>query len=293
MATSEVVVVQEQQTPTRVHIRWMIVRDIPEVLDIEQKSFKKPWEKVDFFDQLRKRDCMGMVAEVGEKVVGFMVYEFAKDHFRLINIAVHPDYRGKGIGEQLILKLQGKLGSNGRTHIVALVPESCLKVESFFKKYGITIHPTENKGQMIYKPVFAAMTKKDTDEAQVIEDELLRDHGREPRDIGAMIANSSRYGIVARDKSSGVLLGYVLYERDHKGIALNGEFGVIVGTGYRRHGIGRKLVEELVGQKLPITLYSVCLTCEDQVDFLKAVGVPIPKLERFVNVEWKPDYQTA
>lgn len=292
MSSLAVETVETKATKERknAHIRWLIRRDIPEVLDIERKSFKEPWNEDDFLVHLRHRNCIGMVAEVGEKVIGFFIYELHSAHLRLINLAVHPDYRGQGIGEQATLKLQSKL-SYQRTHIVALVPESCLEVQSFFKRYDInaSVRLTENKGKMTCKPVFSTMTKKDVAEVQVMEDEVLHEHDREPQNIGEMIAKGSRYGIIARDKSSGVLLGYVLYERDNKGIVLNGEFGVIVGHEYRKCGIGRALVQELVKQKLPINLYDVCPTCKNQVEFLRAVGVPVPKLQHFVNVEWRPE----
>ena len=58
-----------------VHIRWMIRRDMPEVLEIEQSSFEFPWTEEDFIRCLRQRNCIGMVAEYDEKVVGFMIYE--------------------------------------------------------------------------------------------------------------------------------------------------------------------------------------------------------------------------
>ena len=37
-----------QQQEVRVHIRWMIRRDMPEVLDIEQCGFEFPWSEEDF-----------------------------------------------------------------------------------------------------------------------------------------------------------------------------------------------------------------------------------------------------
>src|SRR5690606_11527131 len=55
----------------RVHIRWMIRRDMPEVLQIEKASFEFPWYEDDFIRCLRQRNCIGMVAEQGERVVGF------------------------------------------------------------------------------------------------------------------------------------------------------------------------------------------------------------------------------
>lgn len=270
------------------HIRWMIHRDMAEVLDIEQKSFKDPWGKDDFLLYLRQRNCVGMVAEVDTKVVGFFIYELYSDHIRLTNLAVHPDYRGQGIGGQTILKLRGKRTLQ-RTRVIALVPESCLRVQSFFKKYNINVRPTDTKGKVTCTPVLSTMTMKDVEEVQVMEDEVRHEHDREPQNIGEMIAKGSRYGIIARDKFSGVLVGYVLYERDNRGIALNGEFGVIVDHEYRKCGVGRALVQELVKQKLPINFYDVCLACRNQVRFLRAIGVPVPEPEHFVNVEWRPE----
>lgn len=58
-----------------VQIRWMIRRDMPEVIDIEQGAFQFPWTEEDFLNSLKQRNCIGMVAEVRDRIVGFMVYE--------------------------------------------------------------------------------------------------------------------------------------------------------------------------------------------------------------------------
>ena len=76
----------------RVHIRWMIRRDMPEVLAIEHASFEFPWGEEEFLRVLRQRNCIGMVAEQGERVVGFMIYELHKNKLHIMNFAVHPGY---------------------------------------------------------------------------------------------------------------------------------------------------------------------------------------------------------
>ena len=58
------------QTEIAVHIRWMIRRDMPEVLQIEAASFEFPWLEDDFIRCLRQRNCIGMVAEYDDRVVG-------------------------------------------------------------------------------------------------------------------------------------------------------------------------------------------------------------------------------
>ena len=69
---------QKQKRQLTVHIRWMIRRDMPEVLDIESRSFDGPWSEEDFMRSLRQRNCIGMVAEHDDCIVGFMIYELHK-----------------------------------------------------------------------------------------------------------------------------------------------------------------------------------------------------------------------
>ncbi len=81
-----------------VHIRWMIRRDMPSVLAIEQECFEFPWYEDDFVRCLRQRNCIGMVAEASERVVGFMIYELHKHRLHVLNFAVHEHFRRRGVG---------------------------------------------------------------------------------------------------------------------------------------------------------------------------------------------------
>ncbi|MBI3464522.1 MAG: ribosomal protein S18-alanine N-acetyltransferase [Planctomycetes bacterium] len=120
----------------RVHIRWMIRRDMPEVLRIEQTSHDYPWCEEDFLRCLRQRNCIGMVAEQGEKVVGFMIYELHKTKLHILNFAVHLEFRRAGIGGQMAEKLVSKLSSHRRTRIVIAVRETNLDAQLFFRPTG-------------------------------------------------------------------------------------------------------------------------------------------------------------
>ena len=120
----------------RVHIRWMIRRDMPEVLDIEQRSFEFPWSEEDFIRCLRQRNCIGMVAEHDERVVGFMIYELHKTRLHLLNFAVAPEFSRRGVGTQMVEKLIGKLSSQRRTRITLEVRETNLSAQLFFRASG-------------------------------------------------------------------------------------------------------------------------------------------------------------
>lgn len=75
-------------------IRWLIRRDMPEVLDIELGSFKFGiWNEDDFMCCLRQRNCIGMVAEYNHRIVGFMIYQLHKAKLHVLNFAVDPEFR--------------------------------------------------------------------------------------------------------------------------------------------------------------------------------------------------------
>jgi ribosomal-protein-alanine N-acetyltransferase len=124
------------KAPVRVHIRWMIRRDMPEVLAIEHSSFEFPWCEEEFLRVLRQRNCIGMVAEYGERVVGFMIYELHKTKLQVLNFAVHHEFRRQGVGNQMVAKLVGKLSNHRRTRICLHVRESCLNAQLFFRVQG-------------------------------------------------------------------------------------------------------------------------------------------------------------
>src|ERR1700716_2572232 len=123
-----------EKEQTRVHIRWMIRRDMPEVLQTEQESFEYPWTEEDFLRCLRQRNCIGMVAEHCEKVVGFMIYELHKNKLHILNFAVNPAWRRLGVGAQMVAKLISKLSSHRRTRITLEVRETNLHAQLFFHR---------------------------------------------------------------------------------------------------------------------------------------------------------------
>lgn len=121
------------QAQTRVHIRWMIRRDMPEVLAIEDSSFEHAWTEEEFLRVLRQRNCIGMVAEHGEQIVGFMIYELHRNKIHVLDFAAHPDFRRMGVGRQMISKLVGKLSNQRRNRIALLIRETNLDAQLFFR----------------------------------------------------------------------------------------------------------------------------------------------------------------
>jgi [ribosomal protein S18]-alanine N-acetyltransferase len=109
------------------HIRWMIRSDLKRVISIENWCFHHPWAEADFIRCLRLRNCIGMVADMGDKdrsdVVGYFIYEIHKNRLELLTMAVDPKHQGCGIGRSMIAKLSGKLSFERRNRIECNVSE--------------------------------------------------------------------------------------------------------------------------------------------------------------------------
>lgn len=119
-----------------VQIRWLIQRDMEDVLRIEQQSFEHPWTEEDFLCCLRQRNCIGMVAEYDHEIVGFMIYELHKSRLCVLRFAVRPDVRRRSIGSQMILRLVDKLSQQRCNEILLEVRERNLDGQLFFKHQG-------------------------------------------------------------------------------------------------------------------------------------------------------------
>ena len=120
----------------KVQIRWLIRRDMNEVLDIERSSFEFAWTEEEFLCCLRQRNCIGMVAEHDHEIVGFMIYELHKSRLRILNFAVGANARRRGIGKQMVSRLVDKLSQQRRKEIVLEVRETNLDAQMFFGTQG-------------------------------------------------------------------------------------------------------------------------------------------------------------
>ena len=121
---------------SNIHIRWMIRVDLPAVLDIENNSFENAWTEDEFISCLRKRNCIGMVAEKDDCVVGFMIYELHKNSLALLNFAVDPTSRNCGVGSAMIERLASKLNPQRRTKVTTAISEKNLCGHLFFSRHG-------------------------------------------------------------------------------------------------------------------------------------------------------------
>lgn len=120
------------------HIRWMIRRDMNEVMEIERASFEFPYSESDVIRLLLQRNFIGMVADCDGVVAGFMIYALYGDEIHLHDIAVHPDCRGLGLFRAMLNQLGSKLSTARRRRILTDVRETNIGAQKAFAACGYT-----------------------------------------------------------------------------------------------------------------------------------------------------------
>lgn len=81
----------------------MSVKDIADVLVVEQASFSTPWTEAMFANELISNPrAHYLVVEVSQKIVGYVGFWQVLDEGHITNIAIHPDYRRHGYAKTLI-----------------------------------------------------------------------------------------------------------------------------------------------------------------------------------------------
>lgn len=120
----------------RPHVRWMIMRDIPEVLDIAHEVFEYPLSKQQLIKTLRERNTIGMVAEVNDYVRGYMIYELLRTRLDILSFAVAREHWRQGIGRAMVEKLINKLCPERRKKLVCHIRDSNYPAQMFFCKMG-------------------------------------------------------------------------------------------------------------------------------------------------------------
>src|ERR687898_2378187 len=97
-----------------VRIRRLTYSDLPSVLSIERRSFPTPWSLAMFVLELSKPSGICLAAEDEEGLVGYLVCARYDDVWHLMNVAVRPERRRRGVATDLIERLFDEAGAGAR-----------------------------------------------------------------------------------------------------------------------------------------------------------------------------------
>ena len=106
------------------------------ILEIERNSFPSPWDFNSFSSELNRSISSLWVSLIDEVLEGYICFWIFANETHLMNVAVHPEWRGKGLGEQLLCKMIEVGISKGAKTAWLEVRPSNLVARSLYKKTG-------------------------------------------------------------------------------------------------------------------------------------------------------------
>lgn len=118
------------------NLRKMYLSDVFVVSEIERKSFSCPWSVQSFVSALNTPNQEFIVIECDDRVVGYAGLMIADDECEILNIAVDPDYRGRGFGKQLLVQMIGDGAMCGVASYYLEVREGNKIARKMYEEFG-------------------------------------------------------------------------------------------------------------------------------------------------------------
>ena len=157
--------------------RRMTLEDVPQVHEIELKTFHTPWTYQSFVDEMTTNKCARyVVAEDDGKILGYAGAWLVFDEGHITNIAVDEAARGRGIGTMVTKALMQYAANMGVQYMTLEVRKSYLVAQGLYKKLGfielgVRKRYYEDNGEDAYLYVCQNMPEIEEDFEEVTEEE--------------------------------------------------------------------------------------------------------------------------
>jgi len=107
-----------------------------DILEIERTSFPSPWDLKSFSSEIDRSISHLWTLLIDEVLKGYICFWIFANETHLMNIAVHPEWRGKGLGEGLLCKMIEVGISEGAKTAWLEVRPSNIVARSLYEKAG-------------------------------------------------------------------------------------------------------------------------------------------------------------
>ncbi|MDP4146135.1 MAG: ribosomal protein S18-alanine N-acetyltransferase [Bacillota bacterium] len=109
---------------------------VDNIITIEELSFAIPWSKASMEQELNNKFAKYLVIKKDGVVVGYGGMWIILDEGHITNIAIHPSYRGLGLGSMLLEALINICGENKINSLTLEVRASNIVAQNLYKKFG-------------------------------------------------------------------------------------------------------------------------------------------------------------
>lgn len=119
-------------------IEYLLMNEthIFQIAELEKICFSDPWSVNSITTELNSPLSLWIVAVEGESVVGYVGSQTVLGWADMMNLAVAPDYRRRGIGEELVKQLVCHLQNNEATCLTLEVRVNNKPAIALYEKMG-------------------------------------------------------------------------------------------------------------------------------------------------------------
>ena len=109
---------------------------VAQVAELEKICFSDPWSENSVASELKNPLSCWLVAEEDGVVAGYIGSQTVMDESDMMNVAVHPDHRRKGVAESLVNELIEALKKRGSRCLTLEVRASNEHAKALYEKLG-------------------------------------------------------------------------------------------------------------------------------------------------------------
>ena len=137
-------------------IRQASESDADAIAGIEALSFKTPWSKEMILSEMREPISSFYLAVYQEKAIGYYGFLHILDELHILNIAVDPDFRHRGVGRRLMTHLVATARAMKIRAVTLEVRESNLSAIRLYEHAGFALagvrphYYTDKENALIY-----------------------------------------------------------------------------------------------------------------------------------------------
>ena len=107
---------------------------VVQIAELEKICFSDPWSENSIASELANKLALWLVAEVDGRVAGYIGSQTVPDESDMMNVAVHPDYRRRGIARKLMVALVDALKEKGVGSLALEVRQSNLPAIALYEQ---------------------------------------------------------------------------------------------------------------------------------------------------------------
>jgi len=111
---------------------------VAQVAQLERICFSDPWSENSVASELKNKLALWLVAEENGDVAGYIGSQTCGEESDVMNVAVHPDFRRRGVAETLVGCLVAELKAMGSSSLTLEVRVSNLPAIALYEKMGFS-----------------------------------------------------------------------------------------------------------------------------------------------------------